>query len=83
MDIVLLMVSSVLVADLPADAEKRAAPPLKKIECYCTDKTGSRHEMGELVCLDVDGRLFTARCEMSLNNPMWREVNDGCVTASL
>ena len=53
----------------------------KVIECFCTDRTGSRIELGETICLQVDGRMFTARCEMSLNNPMWREVQDGCMTS--
>ncbi|MEO0912294.1 MAG: hypothetical protein AAFY59_04795 [Pseudomonadota bacterium] len=68
---------------LPPSQAQAPAPPVRKIDCYCTDKTGDRRELGELVCLDVDGRLFLARCEMSLNNPMWREVADGCVSASL
>lgn len=55
----------------------------RTIECYCTDKTGSRIELGELICLQVDGRMFTARCEMSLNNPMWREIQEGCNTSDL
>lgn len=53
------------------------------IECFCTDSTGGRVELGESICLFVDGRLFTARCEMSLNNPMWREVNEGCLSSGL
>ncbi|SDZ12664.1 hypothetical protein SAMN05444004_106131 [Jannaschia faecimaris] len=50
------------------------------IECYCTDSTGGRVEMGELLCLSVGGRAFMARCEMSLNVPMWRETGETCVT---
>ncbi|MEM9715171.1 MAG: hypothetical protein AAF826_01505 [Pseudomonadota bacterium] len=51
------------------------------LECYCTDGTGARVELGELRCLRVDGRNYTARCEMSLNNPMWREVQNECVAS--
>lgn len=50
------------------------------IECYCTDSTGDRVEMGEQLCLSVGGRAFMARCEMSQNVPMWRETGDTCVS---
>lgn len=53
------------------------------IECYCTDSTGSRIEMGESICLNVNGRMFTAQCQMSLNVPMWRETQNGCATSTL
>lgn len=59
------------------------APALPLNSCYCTDKTGSRVELGQVICLQVDGRMFTARCEMSLNNPMWREQTDGCMSSGL
>jgi len=55
----------------------------KTIDCYCTDKTGSRVELGEEICLVVGGRAFMARCEMSLNNPMWRETGQSCISSSL
>ncbi len=55
----------------------------KTVDCYCTDKTGGRIELGEQICLQVDGRMFMARCEMSLNVPMWRETGDGCLSSSL
>ena len=55
----------------------------KTIDCYCTDKTGSRVELGEMTCLQVDGRMFMAQCQMSLNVPMWREISDGCLSSSL
>ncbi|WP_417727414.1 hypothetical protein [Roseovarius sp.] len=55
----------------------------KTIECYCTDRNGARIEMGEMICLQVDGRMFMAQCQMSLNVPMWRKISDGCLSSSL
>lgn len=55
----------------------------KVTECYCTDRTGARVELGQSICLQVDGRMFTAQCQMSLNNPMWREIRDGCLSSGL
>nr|WP_212524713.1 hypothetical protein [Actibacterium sp. MT2.3-13A] len=58
-------------------------PGGRVIECYCTDSTGGRVEMGEEICLFVDGRAFIARCEMALNNPIWRDTGRGCVSSRL
>lgn len=58
-------------------------PNNKVIDCYCTDSTGGRVELDEEICLIVDGRAFIARCEMSLNNPMWRDTGRACVSSSL
>jgi len=55
----------------------------KTVECYCTDTQGARVEMGEMICLRVDGKMFMARCAMSLNVPTWRKVSDGCLSSSL
>lgn len=55
----------------------------KVVDCYCTDSSGARVELGETICLQVDGRMFTAQCQMSLNVPMWRELSDGCLSSSL
>ena len=55
----------------------------KVIDCYCTDKGGARVELGEYICLQVDGRMFTAQCQMSLNVPMWREIRNGCLSSSI
>ena len=49
-------------------------------ECKCSNR-GEMLPMGALVCLTVDGKTFLARCEMSLNNPTWRRVQDGCPSA--
>ncbi|MDC0737313.1 hypothetical protein N6L24_03410 [Cognatishimia sp. SS12] len=67
---------------LPALADV-TAPSGRVIECYCTDKTGSRVELGEMTCLQVDGRMFMAQCQMSQNVPMWREISPGCLSSSL
>jgi hypothetical protein len=53
----------------------------KTVECYCTDTSGARIEMGETICMQVDGRSFMAQCQMSLNVPMWRKVSDGCLSS--
>lgn len=58
-------------------------PNGKVQDCYCTDKNGSRVELGETICLQVDGRMFMAQCQMSLNVPMWREVQKGCLSSRL
>lgn len=55
----------------------------KALDCYCTDKSGSRIELGEKICLQVDGKMFMAQCQMSLNVPMWRKIEDGCLSSSL
>lgn len=47
-------------------------------DCFCTDSTGQRIEMGQTTCLSIGSQSFTARCAMSLNNPTWRRISDGC-----
>jgi hypothetical protein len=56
-------------------------PGGKTVDCYCTDRSGARVELGQTICLQVDGRMFTAQCQMSLNSPMWREVSEGCMSS--
>ncbi|WP_424986344.1 hypothetical protein [Microbulbifer sp. S227A] len=58
-------------------------PGGKVQDCYCTDKSGARVDLGETICLQVDGRMFMAQCQMSLNVPMWREVSEGCLSSRL
>lgn len=57
------------------------APGGRVIDCYCTDTGGNRVELGQTICLFVDGRAFMAQCQMSLNVPMWREVAKGCLSS--
>lgn len=67
---------------LPAAADV-TYPGGKTVDCYCTDRSHNRIEIGETICLQVDGRMFMAQCQMSLNVPMWREVQQGCLSSSL
>ena len=59
------------------------SPSGKTVDCYCTDSKGQRVELGQTICLQVDGRMFMAQCQMSLNNPMWREMSEGCLSSEL
>lgn len=67
---------------LPAAADV-TSPSGKTVDCFCTDRNRNRIELGETICMQVDGRMFMAQCQMSLNVPMWREVQEGCLSSSL
>lgn len=54
------------------------APGGKAMDCYCTDTRGARVDLGQRICLFVDGRAFVALCEMALNNPIWRDTGESC-----
>lgn len=72
---------AILLLAAPAFADV-TTPSGKVIDCFCTDTQGSRVELGETICLYVDGRAFMAQCQMSLNVPMWRNVGEGCLSSS-
>lgn len=75
------IVGLLIILAQPAPAEVKGGG--RTIDCFCTDKAGARVELGQTVCLFVGGRAFLARCEMSLNVPMWRETGQGCIASSL
>ncbi|MDA5094599.1 hypothetical protein O2N63_10935 [Aliiroseovarius sp. KMU-50] len=58
-------------------------PGGKVIDCYCTDTQGSRVELGQEICLFVNGRAFMALCDMSLNVPIWRDTGRACLSSNL
>jgi len=76
-----LMTALILGLPLAAPAFADVKQGQKVIDCFCTDKSGLRVELGENICLQVDGRAFIARCEMSLNVPMWRDTGEGCLSS--
>ena len=76
------IVALLILAAWPATADV-TSPSGKTVECYCTDRAGSRIELGQTICMQVDGRMFMAQCQMSLNVPMWRELQNGCLSSAL
>lgn len=77
-----LLLLTMLASASPVVADV-TGPGGKVQDCYCTDKSGARVDLGETICLQVDGRMFMAQCQMSLNVPMWREVRKGCLSSRL
>ncbi len=75
--------AAILLIALPVFGPVQAAAQAKTVDCYCTNKSGARLELGEMTCIAVDGRMFMAQCQMSLNVPMWREISDGCLSSAL
>lgn len=69
-----------LITAIPAQADV-IGPNGRVIECYCTDTQGARVEIGDSICLFVDGRAFMALCDMSLNVPIWRDTGAGCLSS--
>jgi len=63
--------------------EQIVANKTKWPECFCTDRYGKRHEIGDIICLTVGGRSYMAKCIMAQNNPFWRDQNRGCLSSSL
>ncbi len=69
---------------LPATLAAAAGPvwtPMPGVDCYCTDSTGGRIEIGARACLTVGQRSFMGFCEMAQNVPIWRDTGEDCVTA--
>ncbi len=58
-------------------------PNGKIIECFCTDTQGYRHEIGDIICLTVDGRSYMAKCIMAQNVPFWRDQEMGCLSSQV
>lgn len=67
----------------PAQSDGGYNPPKPKKgfrypDCFCTDSQGERIELGKTTCLSIGSQQVTARCEMSLNTPIWKRVQKGC-----
>ncbi|MHB0954411.1 MAG: hypothetical protein ACYC10_21160 [Allorhizobium sp.] len=54
------------------------APPSSAQDCTCRNRDGKKYELGRVICLDVDGRRYLARCEMNLNVTTWTKLQEGC-----
>ena len=72
-----------LAASAPAAAQQPdwVRPPAKEgyeyPPCYCTNRE-ERVQIGATACLRIGSREVLARCAMSVNNPIWRPLQEGC-----
>jgi len=82
-----IALAALALATSPASAEDAAhhaytPPPPKEgysyPECYCTNSTGGRVEVGELACLTIGGRQVMSRCEKRRNLVIWKHQSEGC-----
>ncbi|MGI9356892.1 MAG: hypothetical protein ACR2PF_17250 [Rhizobiaceae bacterium] len=76
--VLLLLAAGPGLAQSKLGQQKRTGP-IKWPECYCTDRYGKRHELGDTICMTVGDRTYEAKCVMAQNNPFWRDQERGCV----
>jgi hypothetical protein len=78
----ILFALMILAAPAAAQQNPNWTPPPAKDgyeypPCYCTNR-GEKVEMGGEACLRIGSRRIWARCAMSVNNPIWRPIREGC-----
>ena len=82
----LLLVTPAFAGQVPQPVERKdggynPVPPahgFRYPDCYCTDSKGKRIEMGQKSCLQIGSQAVLAQCDMSLNSPTWRRLQEGC-----
>jgi hypothetical protein len=60
-----------------------AAATPASADCTCRGRGGIEAFLGETVCLPTSNGARLARCEMVLNNPSWRFLDEPCPQAML
>ena len=83
------LVAPALAGEVPQPVEREGGgynpvPPahgFRYPDCYCTDSQGKRVEIGRPACLTVGSESFMAVCDMSLNSPTWRRLQENCPSA--
>ncbi|MFV2003283.1 MAG: hypothetical protein ACC619_09920 [Paracoccaceae bacterium] len=82
----LMLIPAALAAQsLVVAAGEDGAPRSEPYDYFCTGSNGERYELGEVICIRSSScqPVWLAKCDMSLNNPMWRKVQDGCPVAGV
>ncbi len=49
-------------------------------DCQCRAPGGDMKNLGTVECVNITGRQYLVRCEMSMNTPYWNKLDDveGC-----
>lgn len=80
----LLFPGLLLAQGLPQSAPPASVLSTGPYDYFCTGGNGERYELGEITCITASScQVWLAKCDMSLNNPMWRKIQDGCPVASV
>lgn len=77
------MLRILLVAALLPWAAAADIPAIKPSQTYCTDGKGQPVELGGVICIRAGCQTWLARCDTSLNNVIWRKIQNGCPGVSL
>ncbi|MEO1329026.1 MAG: hypothetical protein AAFW46_05130 [Pseudomonadota bacterium] len=84
-----LILSSALLAPLVARAESSEGlakkglgwpegVPRPSVDCSCRPPGGGKLPVGAEICIRKDGVETLMRCELALNNTIWKPVKRGC-----
>jgi hypothetical protein len=81
----LSIIASIVAGFASASAAAAELGPLRQApgagatthNCSCLNR-GTRVQLGDSTCLRVGDREYTAQCAMTLNNPSWHYVGEGC-----
>ncbi|MEO1291394.1 MAG: hypothetical protein AAFV62_00960 [Pseudomonadota bacterium] len=57
-------------------------PKPQKPDCTCRKPGGARAQVGEVMCVQIGERTQAMRCEMTLNNTIWKPVRQNCEIVS-
>lgn len=65
----------------PISKDRSAWPdglPKPSTDCSCRPPGGGKAPVGAEICIRKGGEMVTMRCEMALNNTIWRQLRAGC-----
>lgn len=67
----------------PSGPSGRKLPPpsypvYPQLDYSCSDPQGRRVPLGTVICISASCQTWTARCELSMTNVIWRKLHDGC-----
>ena len=78
-----LSLALTMVATGQSMAQATENDPVPAPECKCRSPDGQMQDLGTVQCVDIVGRKYLVRCEMSTNTPYWKKVEgtSGCPDA--
>jgi hypothetical protein len=81
--IAMLLPASVFAGETENSVTSQKQTQYFTADAHCRDANGQRHEIGEVICITASCLTWMAKCELALNNAIWRKTQEGCPTAGL